>query len=49
MGYWQEKRNKKINQIVNLAYYFCMVNFAALIGVIKGLFGLQKTTWEKVR
>jgi len=48
-GYWQEKRNKKINQIVNLAYYFCMVNFAALIGVIKGLFGLQKTTWEKVR
>ncbi|MCX6759146.1 MAG: glycosyltransferase family 2 protein [Candidatus Nealsonbacteria bacterium] len=49
VGYLQEKRKKKINQIVNLAYYFCMVNFAALIGVIKGLFGLQKTIWEKVR
>lgn len=49
IGYLQEKRKKKMNQIVNLAYYFCMVNLAALMGVIKGLFGLQKATWEKVR
>jgi len=49
VGYLQEKRKKKINQVVNLAYYFCMVNLATLVGVIKGLFGLQKTTWEKVR
>jgi len=49
VGYIQEKRKKKINQIINLVYYFCMVNLAALIGVIKGLFGSQKPTWEKVR
>ena len=49
MGYLQEKRKKKTNQIINLAYYFCIVNLATLIGAIKGLFGLQKTTWEKVR
>jgi len=49
VGYIQEKRKKKINQIINLVYYFCMVNLAALVGVIKGLFGLQKATWEKVR
>ena len=49
IGYIQEKRKKKINRIINLTYYFCMVNLAALIGVIKGLFGFQKTTWEKVR
>jgi len=49
IGYLKEKRKKKINQIINLVYYFCMVNLATLIGMIKGLFGLQKTTWEKVR
>jgi len=49
IGYLKEKRKKKINQIINLAYYFSMVNLAALIGVIKGLFNLQKPTWEKVR
>jgi len=49
VGYIQEKRKKKINQIINLVYYFCMVNLAAFVGVIKGLFGSQKPTWEKVR
>ena len=49
IGYLQEKRKKKMNQIINLAYYFCIVNLAVLIGVIKGLFGLQKPTWEIVR
>ena len=48
-GYIQDKKRKKINKIVNLAYYFCTVNLAALIGVIKGILGKQKQTWEKVR
>lgn len=48
-GYFQDKKGKKLNKLVNLAYYFCMVNLAALIGVIKGLLGRQKAIWEKVR
>lgn len=49
LGYFQDKRGKKLDKLINLAYYFCMVNLAALIGVIKGILGKQKPTWEKVR
>lgn len=48
-GYFLDKKRKKLNKLVNLAYYFCMVNLAALVGVIKGILGKQKPTWEKVR
>lgn len=48
-GYLQDKKGGKLNKLVNLAYYFCMVNLAALVGVIKGILGKQKPTWEKVR
>jgi len=48
-GYFLDKKRKKLNKLVNLAYYFCMVNLAALVGVIKGMLGKQKPTWEKVR
>jgi len=40
---------RKLNKLINLAYYFCMVNVAALIGVIEGMLGKQKPTWKKVR
>jgi len=48
-GYFLDKKRKKLNKLVNLAYYFCMVNLAALVGVIKGILGKQKPTWEKIR
>jgi len=48
-GYLLDIRGKKLNKLVNLIYYFSMVNLAALVGVIKGVFGKQKPTWEKVR
>ena len=48
-GYSLDKSGRKLNKLVNLAYYFCMVNLAALVGVIKGILGKQKPTWEKVR
>lgn len=49
LGYLQDREGKKLNKLVNLAYYFCLVNIAAMIGVIKGIFGKQTPTWEKVR
>lgn len=48
-GYLHKKEKKKTNPLVNLIYYFCLVNLAALIGVVKGIFNLQKPTWEKMR
>jgi cellulose synthase/poly-beta-1,6-N-acetylglucosamine synthase-like glycosyltransferase len=48
-GYLIDKRGKKLNKVVNLAYYFCLINLAALVGVIKGILGKQKPIWEKVR
>jgi len=48
-GYFQDKKARRLNKLVNLVYYFCMVNLACLIGVTGGIFGKQKPTWEKVR
>jgi len=48
-GYLQDKKGEKLNKLINLTYYFCMVNLAALVGVINGIIGKQKPTWEKVR
>jgi cellulose synthase/poly-beta-1,6-N-acetylglucosamine synthase-like glycosyltransferase len=48
-GYLIDKRGKKLNKLINIAYYFCMVNFAALTGVINGILGKEKPTWKKVR
>jgi cellulose synthase/poly-beta-1,6-N-acetylglucosamine synthase-like glycosyltransferase len=48
-GYLLDISGRKLNKLVNLAYYFCMVNFAALLGVTKGILGKQKPIWEKVR
>lgn len=41
-------RRKRIPGPINIAYYFCVVNLAALLGVIRFLHG-EKATWEKVR
>jgi len=48
-GYIQDRKGRCLNKAVNLAYYFCMVNLAAMLGVLKGMRGSQKPTWDKVR
>lgn len=45
----QERKGRKLNKLMNLIHYFCVVNLAALVGIIKGLLRQQKTTWEKLR
>jgi len=49
LGYLKDKRGAKVNKLVGLIYYFTMVNFAALVGVARGVLGRQGPTWEKVR
>lgn len=33
--------------IINIPFYFCMVNAAALIGLLRGLLGVERVTWQK--
>lgn len=48
-GWQYEKKGKKLNRVINLIYYFSMVNLAALIGLFKGIAGKQRPYWQKVR
>ncbi len=34
---------------VNISYYFCLVNGAALVGCCKGLFGMQAVMWQRTQ
>ncbi len=34
---------------VNISYYFCLVNAAALVGCCKGLFGRQAVMWQRTQ
>lgn len=49
LGYLYDKKGKKINRLINIIYYFCVINMAGLIGVIKAVFNKQKPTWKKMR
>lgn len=49
IGYWFEKKGKRAGKIPALAYYFVLVNLAALIGMKNGIFDKQTATWEKMR
>jgi len=48
-GFLLDRKGKRLNKLINLIYYFCGVNLAAVIGIINGILGKQKPTWEKVR
>jgi biofilm PGA synthesis N-glycosyltransferase PgaC len=48
VAYALDLRRKRIPGPFNVAYYFCVVNLAALVGVFRFLHG-EKATWEKVR
>jgi cellulose synthase/poly-beta-1,6-N-acetylglucosamine synthase-like glycosyltransferase len=38
---------KDLNKIFKVPFYFCMVNYAALVGFFKGMLKLQRSTWDK--
>ena len=40
---------KNENKFLTIPNYFCMVNIAALFGIIKGLLNKQKPTWTVIR
>ncbi len=48
-GYFKEKRGEKSNKLINVMYYFCAINLAAVLGIFKTILGKQKPTWQKVR
>jgi len=48
-GYIEDQRENKLNRIINVAYYFSMVNFAAFLGFCKFILGRQGNVWEKAR
>lgn len=43
---WILSKNKT-NKIFKIPFYFCMVNYAALVGLFKGMMKLQRSTWDK--
>jgi len=49
LGYFKEKKKKKSSRWINIIYYFCAINLAALLGVFKSALGKQRATWQKVR
>lgn len=48
-GYIEDQRKNKLNRIINVPYYFSMVNFAAFLGFCKFILGRQGNVWEKAR
>lgn len=49
LGMILEKNNSRINSLLLLPFYFCMVGYAALIAMTKNIFGRTETLWEKAR
>lgn len=48
-GFIMEKMNHKGNSLFLIPFYFCMVNYAALLAITKNLFNKTEMLWEKVR
>ncbi len=49
LGYFLDKKNKKAGFLINLPYYFDMVNLASLQGIIDVFRGKTYTTWKTIR
>lgn len=49
VGFVTEKKGFKVNTIFLIPFYFCMVNCAAFLALIKNLSGKTEMLWEKVR
>jgi cellulose synthase/poly-beta-1,6-N-acetylglucosamine synthase-like glycosyltransferase len=46
---WVVETNRAAPKVLYLPYYFCLVNLASLLGVIKFLSGSLSPTWETIR
>ncbi|MHA1291716.1 MAG: glycosyltransferase family 2 protein [Promethearchaeota archaeon] len=49
LGYLKEKKGGRSNKLINIIYYFIMINLASILGILKSIFGKQGPTWQKVR
>lgn len=49
IGYLRDLKNKKTGTLFRIPYYFCVVNLASTVSIIKIIFNLQPAVWEKVR
>lgn len=49
LGLIMEKTHRKISTPFFIPFYFCMVNYAAFLGLTKNIFGRTELLWEKVR
>lgn len=48
LGWLLERHNKKI-KLVSLAYYFSILNLAAVVAIIQTLAGRKDVTWQTIR
>ncbi|MBF0343287.1 MAG: glycosyltransferase family 2 protein [Nitrospirae bacterium] len=48
-GMIMDRSNRKYSIIFLLPFYFIMVNYAALIAIVKNILGHSEMVWEKVR
>jgi cellulose synthase/poly-beta-1,6-N-acetylglucosamine synthase-like glycosyltransferase len=49
MGYYLNRKEKSIPRLAYIPYYYFLVNFAALLGIIDETKGVKYTVWEHVR
>lgn len=48
IGYLLENRKIKV-KLLFIPFYFCLMNYAVIAGLLRFLRGTQKSTWEKAR
>lgn len=48
LGWWAERRSVKIRAFF-IPYYFCMMNYAVLAGILRFFSGNQSAVWEKAK
>jgi cellulose synthase/poly-beta-1,6-N-acetylglucosamine synthase-like glycosyltransferase len=46
---WAAQSRPRLSKILYLPYYFCLVNFASLLGIFKFLGGSLSPTWQTIR
>lgn len=49
LGFIIERLKLKVNSLFLMPFYFCMVNYAAMIGLIKNILRKTELFWEKTR
>jgi cellulose synthase/poly-beta-1,6-N-acetylglucosamine synthase-like glycosyltransferase len=47
LGFIMEKSNLRVHAIFLMPFYFCMVNWAAFLAVMRNLFNRTEVLWEK--